>query len=662
MSVDLALFNADGSTRTWEDVLASVQAAADGNRSSLRLGGPEPTRSPDLLRAIEACRSAGLAVELETDAAVLAGEGRAQLLRAAGLSRLHVKLWGCSPATHDARAGAGSLKRTLQGVRAGRQAGLEVQLSFGLNRLNASELSRAVELAGSLRTQSLVLERDPAVDLPTAAEFAEAVNRAVEAGQKPGVSLSPIGLPQISCDVVWKLHSHTFDAGVLALLDADLVERPRPPLFAVGAQGVANAFLEQATAAGGVRQLCRTLEAAGAPLVDLPLCLGGSSTPRPERAAAEHFKHERCLDCAYQTSCPGADAQLGKAVRAELGPRRDWLKRPREGRIELIGFNDPEQFERDWTFPDLARQLEALGLEVAFRDVASASENGHASLYVFPDYAQLSKNYELVQRNDSSAVVLDFHMLRGIQELRARCGLPAMQPGRRQIESDLDDRLPAKLTIVSCFPGYTKLYRNAGVPLERVTWNPYSVSLTNLPDALPVTQATTFSCGGNHLRDWPTFFESMRLFKPRHRLEAYGQSEIAAVDSRVGSLPLRDFWAALARSRFLVVPLDPDWARPAGITVMTMAQAVGRPIIATRTPATEDHLRHGEDALLVPARDPRALADAIALLDTNDAECERLAAGARRAAEKASTAALARLLVQGSQPLRRSGASPSHVW
>ena len=660
MPVSLALFNPDGSARKWEDIVASIGVAAEGKRSSVRLDGPEPTRSPDLLRTIRACRSAGLEVELETDAIVLAGEGRALALHAEGLSRLHVKLWGCSPATHDARAAAGSLKRSLQGMRAARQAGLGVQLLFGLNRLNASELPRAVELAVSGGTQSLVIERDPAVDPPAPAELAEAMNRAVEAGLRLNVRLDPIGLPQISCDVAWKLHSHTLDAGVVALLDADLIARPRAPLFALSAQGASKTFAEQATAVGGVSQLCHTLEAAGSPLVDLPPCLGGSSVQRPELAAAEHVKSERCLDCTNDASCPGADTRLGNAAQALLAPRRDWLKRRREGRIELIGFNDVGNFEREQTYPDLGRHLEALGLEVAFRDVASPDAGDPSTLYVFADYGQLSRNYDLVQRSDSPAVVLDFHMLNGIQELRARCGLPDMASNRRHVGSDLNERLPPQVSIISCFPGYTKLYRNAGVPLERVSWHPYPVSLDNLPNALPVEQATSYCCGGNHLRDWPTFFESLRLFEPRHSLEAFGQSDVAS--NPVGWVPLPAFWAALARSRFVVVPLESDWSRPAGITVMVMAHAVGRPIIATRTPAAEDHLRHGEDSLLVPARDPRALADAIALLDTNDAECERLAAGARRLRQKASTASLAHLLVHGSAPAPRVGGGRHHVW
>lgn len=241
MSVDLALFNSDGSLRPWEEVARGIQTAVSDQRSGLRLVGPEPTRSPDLLRAVAACRSAGLEVQLETDAAALAGEGRAQILLNAGLSGIHVRLWGCSPVTHDARAGAGSFKRSLRGVRAARQGGLAVELAFALNRSNASELSRAVELADSLDARSITVERDASVGLPAAPQLADALTKAVKASLKHGVSLQQRAdvarLPQISGYTAWELHHHTFDSAVLALLEGGLVERPRTPLLCSRAPG-----------------------------------------------------------------------------------------------------------------------------------------------------------------------------------------------------------------------------------------------------------------------------------------------------------------------------------------------------------------------------------------------------------------------------------------
>src|SRR5690606_20939439 len=100
-------------------------------------------------------------------------------------------------------------------------------------------------------------------------------------------------------------------------------------------------------------------------------------------------------------------------------------------------------------------------------------------------------------------------------------------------------------------------------------------------------------------------------------------------------------------SRFVVLPLDPDPRKPAGISVISMALAAGRPVIASSTLATVDHLRHGHDAILVPPGKPRALAQAIERLDQDDELLASLAAGARRSAEVASVRSWAHDLLHG---------------
>lgn len=64
------------------------------------------------------------------------------------------------------------------------------------------------------------------------------------------------------------------------------------------------------------------------------------------------------------------------------------------------------------------------------------------------------------------------------------------------------------------------------------------------------------------------------------------------------------------------------------------AAASGRPMVATDVPGCREVVRHGETGLLVPPRDPAALADALARL-AGDAELRRrLGASARRLVEE----------------------------
>jgi glycosyltransferase involved in cell wall biosynthesis len=60
------------------------------------------------------------------------------------------------------------------------------------------------------------------------------------------------------------------------------------------------------------------------------------------------------------------------------------------------------------------------------------------------------------------------------------------------------------------------------------------------------------------------------------------------------------------------------------------ALAMGKPIVSTDADGLQDVLRHGHDAVMVPRRDPAALAEAMVALAADPAERERLGANARR--------------------------------
>ena len=92
-------------------------------------------------------------------------------------------------------------------------------------------------------------------------------------------------------------------------------------------------------------------------------------------------------------------------------------------------------------------------------------------------------------------------------------------------------------------------------------------------------------------------------------------------------LPLADFRQTLASAAVVALPLLPA-PRSTGQVVFLEAMSFGKPLVTTRAPGTVDYLRDAENALLVPPRDPDALAAAVNRLLDDPPFAARLASAA----------------------------------
>ncbi|HMV70366.1 MAG TPA: glycosyltransferase, partial [Myxococcota bacterium] len=266
------------------------------------------------------------------------------------------------------------------------------------------------------------------------------------------------------------------------------------------------------------------------------------------------------------------------------------------------------------------------------------------------------------RRPDARLIVPDFHLMSGVQSwhaLLARPGAPvadgAWWPGEH-------------VEVHALFPRHVRAYHRAGVPMRQIHWHPYPVHPGHFPAGRPVAEAAWAFTGGSHQRDWRTLAAAVRQLPAGARpLRIHTPDPIPAPLVSDGEVRLLHFHEALANSRYVVLPMVPDERRPAGVSVVSLALAAGRPLVATATHGLIDHLRHGHDAILVPPEDPRALAAAMARLDEDDELLERLAAGARRSASHRTVDAWARLLIEGAPPqaawtMEPDGRGPWYAW
>lgn len=75
-------------------------------------------------------------------------------------------------------------------------------------------------------------------------------------------------------------------------------------------------------------------------------------------------------------------------------------------------------------------------------------------------------------------------------------------------------------------------------------------------------------------------------------------------------IPQKELMELIARARAVVIPIK-DYYVAAGQNAMLEVLALSRPLVVTRNITVMEHARHGQDALLVPPRDPEAMAQAV---------------------------------------------------
>jgi glycosyltransferase involved in cell wall biosynthesis len=158
-----------------------------------------------------------------------------------------------------------------------------------------------------------------------------------------------------------------------------------------------------------------------------------------------------------------------------------------------------------------------------------------------------------------------------------------------------------------------------------------------------------FSAVGREMRDYATLIEAIRDFPVPCHIAAkvdIGKTDRWMTDLRdpsslpphitTGSKPYPELRALYARSRFVVLPLHPT-DTDNGVTAMTEAMAMGKPVICTRVDGQRDVLQDGVNGVFVPPRDPRALREAIEYLWAHPEVCERMGREGRKRVEQFHT-------------------------
>jgi len=576
------------------------------------LGGPEPTAHPQLREVVRYAKELGQKVRLQTHGRRLNLQ-EIQKLRDDGVFEIVFQMMGARPQSHDPTIGqpGAFTKTTALAAKAAEENGLRVAVDVVLTKRNHAEMGKLAQafpfatrvclVRLSTLTRSEEHLKAQGVPRRLAVAAIEDAWRALQGicplrtvgfGSYPGVRKvdgEPIPL----------------DGSLLELLQEHVpinIHRRGTVATPAGLEDLARV---STTPEEGLLELA----ALGAPAVNVGPRLGGSAAETaPELGLTEPPAIPAAGSTIHVVNPFGTDLILASA-----------------------------------TMPGLVRELRALGHHVVFHD-AWRAENGS----VGPTEQARAFNLSEIDLSGADTVVVP-----GFKPGADVFANPSFPAHARMILADfhLKDGInhwhrlhgrewPDRVAVHSIFPSQVRTVRRLGVPPSAIRWMHYPMDPVHYGRRDDL--AGWVFAGGNHQRDYATLAAALfQLPFGVHRVRVNTELSVHNDLDNGGVLSLPTFYETVARSRVVVLPLLPTWTHPAGLSVLAMARAAGRPVVATATPSTAAAIRHGVDGVLVPPRNPKKLSAAIAKVDFDESLQDRLATASYERGQRHNVAAWA---------------------
>ena len=168
--------------------------------------------------------------------------------------------------------------------------------------------------------------------------------------------------------------------------------------------------------------------------------------------------------------------------------------------------------------------------------------------------------------------------------------------------------------------------RLLGYPRERISLCPVGVHDPGVYGRQPAGETGYVLAGGRSDRDYGTFFEAVSGLACRAvvRTRPWAISGLGAPPNvQVQDMDDPALAQALAGAACVVVPLR-EVRHAAGLSLIVLGMAAGRPVIATRSGGAEDYVTHGENGLLVEPGDAAGLREAIRYVLEHPDEAARM--------------------------------------
>jgi len=180
------------------------------------------------------------------------------------------------------------------------------------------------------------------------------------------------------------------------------------------------------------------------------------------------------------------------------------------------------------------------------------------------------------------------------------------------------------------------------IPRERfdvLLWPVRSPEPAN-PEVPYISGEYVCAIGGN-ARDYATLLECARLLPQRTFVLVVRPESLEGLDVPPNvrahvNLPLGVTMNVLLHSQLMVLPLTSTEV-PCGHVTLVAAMYLSRAIVSTASEGVRDYVRDGDNALLIPDRDPSAMAKAVETLMVDRSMRDRMGRAGRSFVEKCCT-------------------------
>ncbi len=188
-------------------------------------------------------------------------------------------------------------------------------------------------------------------------------------------------------------------------------------------------------------------------------------------------------------------------------------------------------------------------------------------------------------------------------------------------------------SVVYCSPGLAQvLLKEVGLRKESIKFVPWAIDVDfwkrSEPLAQPKELEPTLLTVGYNDRDFGVLFEAVKALDVTVEIVTSSRFVDPPPGITTHALSPRELREAYELASVVVVPLRYNYTA-SGITTMLEAMAMSKPVIATRTPATEYYTDGGRFARLVPAGDPRSIRDAVEFVLSDPSIAKRIGQEAR---------------------------------